>query len=149
LSSIPKTNVYTVPDNYFEALSIPLAKQAAPAKVISMGRARKWMNYAAAACVAVLLFGGGYFYLGKPRHATVVAAAPVVNVEEQISVLSDEEITNYLRANSNMSVYTNPGVDEYQSGNIDVQNMLENVSDEEIQQYLDQDMESLHAEEGI
>jgi hypothetical protein len=99
--------------------------------------------------VAALLFGGGYFYQFKSSNATVVAEAPASNVEEQISVLSDEEITNYLRMNSNISVYTNPGIDEYQSRNMDVQNMLENVSDEEIQQYLDQDQESLLAGEGI
>jgi len=149
LSSIPKTNVYTIPDNYFEELSAPVNNQAAPAKVISMGRVRKWMNYAAVACVAVLLFSGGYFYLSKSYNKIEVVAAPVVNVEEQISVLSDEEITDYLRTNSNMSVYTNTNVDENQSRNMDVQNMLQNVSDEEIQQYLDQDQESMHVEEEI
>lgn len=148
LSGIPKTNVYSVPDNYFETLSTPVNKQAAPAKVISISRSRKWINYAAAACIAVLMLGGGYIYLGKTRPASV-AAVPAINVEAQISVLSDEEITNYLRANSNMSVYTNTSLEENQARNMDVQNMLQGVSDEEIQQYLEQDPESAHAEEGI
>lgn len=145
LSKLPKTNVYTVPQNYFSELD-PLADANnnginPTVKIISMGRnARKWINYAVAACIAAVLFGGGYLYLFN-RNSGNDAISPLanMNVEKEISILSDNEIADYLKDNTNMAVYTNTGTEEDQQQNIDVQNLLQNISDEEIQQYLDND----------
>jgi hypothetical protein len=144
LSKLPKTNVYAVPQNYFSELD-PLAgannNDINPSvKIISIGRnARKWINYAVAACIAAVLFGGGYLYLFN-RNSGGEAISPVANmdVEKEISILSDNEIANYLKDNTNTAVYTSMGTEEEQQ-QIDMQNLLQNVSDEEIQQYLDND----------
>lgn len=151
LNSIPKINVYTAPENYFEGLHPSVNKKSTPAKVVSFKTTSRWINYAAAACIAVLLIGGGYFYLGgKAPHSGVAATAePSTNVEVQISDLSDDEIASYLTTNSNTGIYTNTGADGNQSRNIDVQNLLQNISDEEIQQYLDQNEEPALVEGGI
>jgi hypothetical protein len=145
LSKLPKTNVYAVPQNYFSELD-PLAgtdnNDIKPSvKIISMGRnARKWINYAVAACIAAVLFGGGYFYLFN-RNSGNEGISPLakMDVEKEISILSDNEIADYLKDNTNMAVYTNMGTEEEQQQNVDMQNLLQNVSDEEIQQYLDND----------
>lgn len=147
LSSIPKTNVYTVPGDYFESIKTsPVNKQPEPAKIIPFRHTRRWINYAAAACIAILLLGGSYLFLNKNSIETTAAVEPAVNVEQQISGLSDEEITSYLQANSNTAVYTNSTGDAQSN---EMQNMLQNVSDEEIEQYLNQHPESMQAEEGI
>jgi hypothetical protein len=145
LGSIPKTNVYSVPENYFEDLSKGIPSLS-PAKVIPItSRTKRWANYAAAACVAALLFGINFLHFykkGSIERPAVAASMSNEDLQKQLSVLSDEEITNYLKNNTNLAVYTNTGSDEYQQQNIDVQNMLQNVSDEEIQQYLDEHPES-------
>lgn len=145
VSSIPRANVFTVPESYFATLEVK--PQQTPARVVPMNSPRRWMHYAAAACVAVFLLGGGYMFINRPVPAAT--ASTTANVEEQISGLSDEEISSYLRANSNMAVFTNTAVDENQAKNLEVQNLLEVISDEEIQQYLEQDPESTDAGEGI
>ncbi len=155
LNKLPKTNVYTVPQNYFSELD-PLAGTDntvinPSVKIISIGRnARKWINYAVAACIAAALFCGGYLYLFN-RNSGSDAVPPLANmdVEKEISVLSDNEIANYLKNNNNMAVYTNMGAEEDQPQNIDMQNLLQNVSDEEIQQYLDDDSGEDKTGEGI
>ncbi len=152
LSAIPRTNVYSVPENYFSKLntSVPVESSA---KVISIdSRTRKWTNYAAAACIAALLFGASFLHFYKKGNAeitSVVASVSNEDLQKQISVLSDEEINDYLKTNSNLAVYTNTGTEDYQQQNLDIQNMLQNMSDEEIQQYLDQHPESSSTEEGI
>jgi hypothetical protein len=159
LSKIPKTNVYSVPDTYFEASSslidvahskLDVAHSKPQAKVISFGsRARRWINYAAAACIAAVLFGGGYFYLDKNK---IQPASPIseAEVQQQISQLSDDEIANYLEENNNTGIYTSNGDDDNQPQNLNIQTMLQNVSDEEIQQYLNENPEAAKEEgEGI
>ncbi len=154
LSTIPRTNVYSVPENYFLNLNSNVTAEQPPAKVISIGsKTRKWANYAAAACVAALLFGGSFLHFYKKGNTEVTPAVASAlsseDLQKKISVLSDEEITNYLKTNSNLAVYSNTGTDEYQQQNLDIQNMLQNVPDEDIQQYLDQDPQSSSTEEGI
>ncbi|MBS1747858.1 MAG: hypothetical protein JST21_16975 [Bacteroidetes bacterium] len=150
LSSIPKTNVYSVPDNYFSEFNPSHEKpteQEEETKVISIGsHTRKWINYAAAACVGAVLFGGGYLYFNKNKNQpqnvpnSYAAAYSNMDIQKEISSLSDDAISSYLNANSNMAVYTNFN-DADQMPSMDVQTMLQNVSDEEIQQYLNQSPE--------
>jgi hypothetical protein len=151
LGKIPKTNVYSVPDNYFEESSslVSVTGSEPHAKIISLGtRTRKWINYAAAACIAAILFGGAYFYSENRKHYPVTSFTDT-DVQKQISLLSDDEITSYLEEN-NIGIYTNIGEDDNQPQNLNIQNMLQNVSDEEIQQYLNENPEAAKEEgEGI
>jgi hypothetical protein len=147
LSSISKTNVYSVPENYFGELDALAAagyvKQET--KIISLGsRRRKWLSYAAAACMAAFALTGGYLFFSNSKTAnTPTSSVSQMNVQKEISVLSDDEISNYLKDNNNIAVYTNIGDDDQQQQkDMDVQNLLQNVSDEEIQQYLNQDAQS-------
>lgn len=159
LGSIPKTNVYTVPDNYFEQLDSlgKVEEEIKPARVVSLGsRSRKWINYAAAACISAVLFGGGYVYFSKDKGSNVsvsdssIAASSEINVQQAISDLSDSEIDAYLTENSNMGVFTNVGMDEGQQQTIDLQDLMKNISDEELQEYLKEDNEEArNSEEGI
>lgn len=147
LGSISRTNVYSVPDNYFSELKPSVEKseeqEEESAKVISIAtHTRKWINYAAAACIGTVLFGGGYLFFNKktnqPQNLSnnYAAAFSNMDIQKEISALSDDVITKYLNDNNNMAVYTNFN-DSDELPNMDVQTLLQNVSDEEIQQYLD------------
>lgn len=147
LSGILKTNVYSVPVNYFNELKPSVEKaeeQEESTKVIQLGNhTRKWINYAAAACIGAVLFGGGYLFFNKKTNQpqdlpnNYAAAFSNMDIQKEISSLSDDAITNYLNKNSNMAVYTNFNESD-QLPSMDVQTLLQNVSDEEIQQYLNQ-----------
>lgn len=158
LGSIPRTNIFTIPENYFPQLD-PLNKveeKAKPAKVISLGsRTRKWINYAAAACISAVLFGGGYVYFSGDKGKSItnvtdssIAASSKINVQQAISGLSDSEIENYLSENSNMAVFTNVGMDEGQQQTLDLQHLMKNISDEEIQEYLKEENAAADNKDG-
>ena len=137
LSSIPKTNVFTVPEKYFEGLTVQHKVNKQPAKVISIGtKTRKWFAYAAAACVAALMFGGGYYYMQSKSNTNNTSAAntqiAAVNVEQAVLQLSDSEIDSYLKED-NSDIYTNQNSDNQ---DINVKILLENMSDDEIDNYL-------------
>ncbi len=156
LSKISRENIYALPENYFEQLN-PLAagdqyNKPAAGKVIALGsKTRKWLNYAAAACITMVLFGGGYFFISGNKNEPVnapVAASPKTDIQKELEGLSDSEIEAYLKENVNMGVFTNVGMDDEQHQNIDIQTLIDNIPDEEIQQYLNED-EPAKTEEGI
>jgi hypothetical protein len=155
LSKLPKTNVYAIPQNYFNELNSLAGADNndlnPSVKIISIGRkARKWINYAVAACIAAALLGGGYLYLlNRNPGSDAVSPLAKMDVEKEISILSDNEIADYLKENTNMGVYTNMGIEEDQQQSIDMQDVLQNISDEEIQQYLDNDSGEEKTGEGI
>ncbi len=138
LSKIPKTNVYTIPAEYFESLTATPKQEVQPAKVISIkSKPRKWIAYAAAACIAALMFGGGYYYMQGNISNNNNNISPAQNqiadvkVKRAISQLSDAEIDNYLN-NDSSEVYTPQNDVE----DINIKSLLENMSDEEIDNYL-------------
>ena len=137
LSKMPKTNVYAVPAGYFTGLDpVKITTPKTSARIISIGnRGRKWANYAVAACVAAILFGGAYLYFSGsgPGNPPVVSTTAAVNVQKELSELTDTEIANYLTDDNNTAIYFQ-GSDDQRDLNINT--LLENMSDEEIEQYL-------------
>lgn len=135
LSSIPKTNVYTVPEKYFESIVIQPKIDKQPAKVISIGtKTRKWFSYAAAACIAALMFGGYYYMQNNSTENNTASHNQIAgaNIEQALLQLSDSEIDNYLQ-HDNTDVYTNLNSDNQ---DININTLLENMSDDEIDNYL-------------
>lgn len=150
LSTIPKTNVFTVPARYFETLAPVQTKLSEqPVKVISIGtKARRWIAYAAAACIAAFMFGGGYYYMqGKAPANTSAIHTEIagVNIEQAISQLSDSDIDDYLN-NDNSDVYTNQNFDNQ---DLNIKTLIENMSDEEIDNYLLKNAEPGESKKGI
>ena len=139
LNTISKKNIYSLPGNYFQDLSVDFTIIKPAAKVVSMniGR-RKWFRYAAAACILAIL-GTGIFYLVTDNNKSTQVAINVkgiekVNVEQSILGLSDEEIKNYLNAQpATIDILPASG-----SSDGDFQQLLDNTPDDEIQEYLDE-----------
>ncbi|MEO6135431.1 MAG: hypothetical protein ABIP35_09775 [Ginsengibacter sp.] len=108
LASLPKKNVFSVPENYFENLSgeiiSKLDTKAKSAKVISMFAG--WRKYAAAAIVAGIIAISSLFIFNGTTNDTNDAVAFAANVSKQfktpeqleagLAALGDEEIIKYL-----------------------------------------------------
>ncbi|WP_276480424.1 hypothetical protein [Paraflavitalea pollutisoli] len=129
---------YQVSAGYFEQLPARVLEQvkpvATPAKVVSFP-VRRFVRYAAAAVVAGVIAVGAWWYAGSSG----VAPTDVANKVEK---LSTDELQSYLETQSApmpasdlLAVHNRP---EIESG--DLSGLLENVSDEEIQRYLEQNL---------
>jgi hypothetical protein len=131
LTTVNKENVFSVPNNYFDNFTIPVTVKPA-AKVIVIGNnIRKWVAYVAAASVLFIVLLTSYLYVTNHNRN-----GEILTIEQRLARLKDQEIINYLREN-----------DEITSGDIipasveddtEIQDMLQNASDEEIQKYLDE-----------
>ena len=150
LSKLPKINVYSVPEDYFIKLNpLKREREKPAAKVVSIRRMTpKWFNYAAAACVAIALFGGAYLYFSSSEVSNPSnEPATAIAVQQGLSQLTDSEIANYLNQDNSTAIYTSQGSDEQKD--LDIKTLLENMSDEEIEQYLNNNTEPGEKKGGI
>jgi hypothetical protein len=132
LSIISKKPLYSVPGGYFENLA-PAKEKKQEAKVISL-RSRKWHRYAAAAVFAGIIFTGIVVLLTQknidPNNN------PHAWVEKKMKKVDTEEINNFViladdEANSKETVVA---VDK----SVEVKDLMKDISDKEIQQFLDE-----------
>jgi len=131
LITVNRENVFSIPDNYFEKLSNPVTTTPV-IKVIPVGnKIRRWVTYAAAASVLFIVATTSYLYINMHNRD-----GETLTIEQRLARLKEQEIINYLKEN-----------DEITSGDIvptsveedtEIQNMLQDASDEEIQKYLDE-----------
>jgi len=134
LNTINKTNIYHVPENYFETFTVNAAFKK-PAKIINFtNRNRKWFAYAAAAVVTGIIAISILFF-NRNNETNPYAQINKINISADISKLTDDEINNYLSASTSGGDFIN---DHDSDDNQDVQDYLNNASDEEIQQYLNE-----------
>lgn len=123
LNTISKKNIYTVPENYFKNLEVNKIKQS-PAKIISFSFARRWVSYAAAAIIAVVLITGGFLYENKTNS---------FDVSKALNNFSDEDLHSYVDNNALMFNAEGNVLDQ----NVpDIKQELKIISDDELQQYL-------------
>jgi hypothetical protein len=104
LAQLPKVNVYTTPQGYFDNLTI----QPQEAKVISLKPVRNltWLKYAAAACVVAIVSLTAINFFNKKSVAKedqIVAGTNFtykelqkVNVDEELEKIDKTDLDNYL-----------------------------------------------------
>ncbi len=143
MNSLKQKNVYEVPTGYFESLPsevLTKAKQQHPSKVISISFSRKIMRYAAAAVVAGVIVTSGWLYFKDP----IVSPNPDVDVAtkevtKELRTTSDEELLRFIETENNLTdetVTTSPSTEEIEA--TDMKDMLVDVTDEELQQYIEE-----------
>lgn len=143
LNTISKANIYTVPKGYFEKIQIDIAATAhrnQNGKVIPFqSKLSRTIMYAAAACVAaIMLFSGYQFYNNNSKTTARVnteyyESLRNIDIQKELAALSDNEIDNFLDIKDMTVIETDAS---YDPEVLDVQNFLENASDNEILQYL-------------
>lgn len=137
LEGLKHKNPYQVPTGYFEnfAASV-LNKIQQPAKVVRMNTVRRFMRYAAAAIITGAIAIGGWFYFNNKPDAATTAATNIAAVDKisDDNKISDEELTNYLE-NETLNVAVNTVANDEMDAS-DVKEMLSDVSETELQNYL-------------
>lgn len=102
LAGLNKVNTYQVPEGYFDTLAEKITIEPHKAKVVSIFSRKTWVRLSVAAAFIVFVGFGLKFFAGKSSNST--ALLPQTKSEEQIktelSQISDEEIINYLKMNS-------------------------------------------------
>lgn len=128
---------------------IEVKKESESGKVIAMPTKRKalWIRYAAAAVMVGVLVTASFIY---NSNQTLTSFDPVtyaqIDVSNEISKLSEDELTNYLSSAENLMVTTADKesllIDELP----DVNDHLDYMSDDELNQYLQESTESSSTE---
>ncbi len=133
LASIPKHNVYTLPPNYFASVNIKLPK----AKIISLKRV---LQFASAAAVIAFLSITGYKLLQTNSIKKEHIVAKQTNIEKSVESISLEELQKGV---NNTVAFNNTTVEPISvepQKLFDVEETLEIVSDEELENYLKQNI---------
>jgi hypothetical protein len=142
-------NVYSVPDEYFgelpgivlnkvldtEKTSIPVGPSviALGSRVIKGSFGRRIVQYAAAAVITGLMITAGFFFANRNTRQQEIVS--IKGLEEKAAQTSDEEILNYLATQHLPLVDSLINIDPEIKADA-ILEMLANVSDEELQQYL-------------
>lgn len=128
LNTISKKNIFTVPDEYFNDLKISVPTKKTPvAKIIFLSKTRRLISYAAAAMIAGVLVTGAFFY--PANNASL-------DMPKEVNKLSDTELNNYLESSHSVSFLDDTMIINQEIPNI--QEHLQLISDQELQQYLDE-----------
>lgn len=143
LNTIDKETPYQVPESYFaQADFARLARYQQPeAKVVSLQLARKWMQYVAAALVTGVLVTGAFLYTDNPANIED-SAYKTVDLSSELNKVSETELANYLDNPEHAAVANTVTVLTSEEILTDVKNNLQQVSDEELKQYLTDNAES-------
>ena len=131
LSGLKKKTTYTVSEGYFENLQPAIGKETVveKVKVVSITR-QKWFRYAAAALVIGFVATIGFFALNKKEKIDPENKS-FAWVKKNLKKVSTDEINKFVElANEETTdVAKNDGKDE-------INNLLKDVSDKEIQEFL-------------
>lgn len=143
LNTIDKETPYQVPATYFaQADFARLARYQQPqAKVVSLRLARRWMQYAAAAMVTGLLVTGAFLFTDNSVNMEE-SAYKTVDLSSEFNKVSETELTNYLDNPEHASVANTVTALTNEEILKDVKNNLQQVSDEELKQYLTDNAEN-------
>jgi len=144
MAGLKKKPVYEVPAGYFDAnpaVILEKAKEQLPAKVVRIGFGKRVIRYAAAAVVTGIVVMTGYLYQHKP-------AAPVTDIAAATAKIPDQEIESFLN-NNTVSIgdtyadtVNTAAVDEAGASGDETKDLLADISDEELQKYVDQHNET-------
>jgi hypothetical protein len=141
LNTISKKPVYTVPDGYFESLeiTIPLKVASPPAKVFSLGKPKRVLQYAIAACTAGILMVGAYLYSGRTPAQTDGAVATIsydsamkMDVNQELAKVDEQTIDQYLAETPITGYIINTVAPE----EVDPQQLINGTTEEDINEYL-------------
>lgn len=132
-----------IPSFNMEAVMERAAVNEVPVIQMPVRKSRRWLQYASAAVVTGVIVAAAFIYNGNTTDATTVEQYAQIDVSQEISKLSEEELNTYLAATEKLVINTGdrdvygiealPEVDEH----------IEMTSDDELKQYLEESAESI------
>jgi hypothetical protein len=148
MSSLRHKEVYQIPAGYFNQFAgTVLAKlqEKQGGKVVSMGFTRKMFRYAAAAVITAVVATGAWMFV-KPGSTVTPVSPATENITRtdipELKNISDDEILNFANdvpAVADTSILVSG---EGEMTNKDAKDLLANISDEELQHYAEQHLET-------
>lgn len=141
LNTISKQEIYSVPDGYFAQANFVGAGEKKQGKVISLKKARNWMQYAAAAVVAGILVTGAFLYTGHNPNFEYEKYSSI-DVSSEINKASEEDMVTYLD-NHEHFVIAHETTAAVLEDITDETESIEVLSDEELSDYLKENAEPL------
>lgn len=126
---------YSVPEGYFDQLPEQILAKVAPkhtGRVVSMGQ--RLMRYATAACLTGLVAMAGYLYFGKPGVVTP-QAQPHQWVAAKLQNTSNQELDAFMQTADAGHITAKA---QAPAAKTEVKKLLKNVSNEELEEFLDQ-----------
>jgi len=134
LNSISKKPVFTVPEGFFEKVTLPETNVKPAGAVVVPFTRKKFFAYAVAAVVTAILAIGLFLITGRDFNNDQNITS---STRAEIEKLSEDEIVTYLKLNSPADDVT---LIHYNGKETDIKKAVDAMSDKEIQQYL-QEME--------
>ena len=143
MSGLKYKMAYQAPEGYFDGLAEEIlnkAKSQKAAKVVRMSFPRKVMRYATAAIVAGIMISSGWFYMNTPFTGT--SSDPSTDLETKVTdakLVTDKDLQEYVENQTSLvdeSGTVPANADEIDA--TDMKEMLADISDEEIQAYVEQ-----------
>ncbi len=136
LNTISRAEIYRVPVGYFAELDLSSAIKNVKkeGKVITLRIARKWMQYAAAAVMAGVLVTGAFLYTDTNND--------LPDVSFGLNQVSDTELVQYLDNPEHFVAAPAATSLASEAELVEVKNNIQNVSDDELNQYLKENAES-------
>jgi len=134
LSGLKKEMPYSVPAGYFENIRSAVNTETAnPAKVVSMP-GRKWFRYAAAAVViGIVAISGFFLFIKKDKIDPKTQSAEWV--KKNLKKVSTDEIDSFVQLTT--PVLASAETKNESKDKIDVQELIKDIPDKDIQQFLD------------
>ncbi len=142
LTTISKANLYRVPNGYFDSftVAVPLSDTKKSASILSMHRSQSWFSYAAAAVVAAVIATTVLFSVKQNINDINSANA----YSKAIARVSDNELSDYLDQTSQDAdiISVSQDDDVAPSGESIYNILLNNVTDTELENYLNENDDS-------
>lgn len=135
LQSLRHQNPYSIPTEYFRNFEVDLPAEST--KLITMYSWKKWVGYAAAACIAGLIIA--FMFGGSHRNAVEDLALDKITIENQ--TLSTESIQTYLHEADQFTDGGFPGTD-FTSGSDLLVDMTPQVISEMLKEIPENDISS-------
>lgn len=143
LSTIGKASVYEIPADYFVEADLARharREQPAGAKRVSLRIARKWMQYAAAAVFAGVLITGAFLFTDNSANIEE-GKYQSVDLSSELDKVSEADLLKYLDNPEHVAAAPATVQLASEADMAEVKNHLQNVSDEELKQYVTENAE--------
>ena len=141
MNGLKQKKAYQVPEAYFDGLPeaiLEKAKAQQGAKVISIGFTRKLMRYAAAAVVVGIMITGALFFFNTRINGSIDPLAEVENKVTNTNLVTDKALQEYVEYQTSVDMTPTVISNGDDMDESDMKEMLADVTDEEIQAYVEQ-----------
>jgi len=128
---------FSVPDGYFENLASIILKKVSPreAKVIPISSSRKWMQYAVAAMVAGVIAVSSVLYFGNNNKPIDPASESYEWVATNLKNVPNKELDEFINTTY---ISSSALANTHASDKTEVRKLLKDISDSEINKFLEE-----------